>query len=90
MVKKIGSKEDLILAKLIKQYIIFNPGCTAKDISLFFLDHEFGLMGDYTKNDISKIIAHYMNPKSNTSYKWFSNVRVTKKNRINTYTVDGE
>lgn len=89
--KKIGSKEDLILAKLIKQYIIFNPGCTAKEISLFFLDHDFGFIGDYTKNDISRIIRHYMNPPTNnTSYKWFSNVHVTKKNRVNTYTVSGE
>lgn len=89
MVKKIGTKEDLILAKLIKQYIIFNPGCTAKDISLFFLDHDFGFIGDYTKNDISKILKHYMNPASNTSYKWFSNVEVSKRNRVNVYYVKG-
>lgn len=88
MSKKIGSKEDLLMANLIKEYIIFNPGCTAKDISLFFVDHKFSVKSEYTPNDISRLIKHYSNPTSSSVYKWFQGIIVGKKNGFNVYNME--
>ena len=86
--KKLGSKEDLLMANLIKEYILFNPDCTAKDISRFFLDHKFGVKGEYTPSDISRVIKYYSNPKSNSAYKWFQGISVSKKHGFNVYNME--
>jgi len=82
---------NLLIANLIKQYIIFNPGCTAKDISNFFMDYKFSFQVNCTPKKISALIRDYSNPSSNSAYKWFECIEQVKKSgKPHVYYVKGE
>lgn len=61
------NNSDLIMAKLIKLYIIKNPDCTSKQMVSFFNENDFGLMKNYSSRQIGVLIKN-----SNKNYKWFN------------------
>ncbi len=82
---------NLLLANLIKQYIIFNQGCTAKDISKFLMEHKFSLQINCTPRKISALIRDYSTPSSNSAYKWFGCIEQVKRaGEPHVYYVKGE
>lgn len=82
---------NLLIANLIKQYIIFNQGCTAKDISNFFMDHKFSIRGSCDAAKISALIKYYSSPTSTSTYKWFRCVeRVKRPGKSNVFYVKEE
>lgn len=75
-------KEDVIIAKLVKMYILHHPKCTAKDISEYINTHNFGIRRVPNSREIAAIITNY---NSAFNCKWFcvdvanKNVNSTKK-----------
>lgn len=61
--------DDKIMLKLIKLFLLYNPGSTAKDIAAFFSKHDFGLQRDYAPREISSIIRNCNSMPSN-AYVW--------------------
>lgn len=66
--------ERNVLAKLIKMYVMFNPFCTARDISVFLSDNQFGIV-EVTPLTVSKIITDF-NAKG---YHWFDLLKVREQ-----------
>lgn len=78
--------DDLILAKLIKEYILLNPFCTANNMALFFTDNNFGLKGNYNAKEISYVIRKY-NSEMGKAYKWFNIDVINDEGKANVYVV---
>lgn len=78
----LGSVEDKIVARLVKNYIMTHQGCTSKQISQFLLMNDFGLKADYTALNIARLIKYFLTCKG---YDWFKVIRVEKKNARNVY-----
>lgn len=84
------SKDDLMMINLIKLYILFNPRCTAREISRFFSGHGFTVMTEYTPMEVSKLIRYYSSPSCNVTYKWFDGLVVEKRGNLKYYSFHEE
>lgn len=69
------------ILKLIKMYIQFNPGCTARDIALMFTREDYRLHHQLTVKTIRYLIKTYA---GNTKYSWF-NIIIDGKNPMRFY-----
>ncbi len=84
----LGSTEDLIVARLIKSYIMTHQYCTSRQISRFLMENNFGLKTDYTPICVAKVIRYLLHsPKHH--FTWFKCVDVEKKNGRNVYFING-
>ena len=70
-------KEDVIIAKLIKMYVLHHPKCTARDISDYIDKHNFGIRRSPNAREISGIINNYNNIRDSS---WF-NIEIANKYR---------
>ena len=78
-------KEDVIIAKLIKMYILHHPKCTAKDISEYINTHDFGIRSMPNAREVAGIITNY---NAAFSCKWFNVCAVNKNmNGIKKYVI---
>ena len=69
------------ILKLIKMYIQFNPGCTARDIALMFTREDYRLHHQLTVKTIRYLIKTYA---GNGRYSWF-NIIIDGKNPMRFY-----
>lgn len=65
--------KDMILSRLIKEYVIQNQNTTGRQISEHFVTHDFGLRRELNPNVIYKLVTKY-----NANYRWF-NVQPIRK-----------
>lgn len=63
-------KEETIILKLIKMYLLHHPLSTARQISDYLNMKNFGLKKQTTAHDIATYIRWYRNMPSH-AYKWF-------------------
>ena len=75
--------ERNVIAKLIKMYVLYNPYCTARDITLFLESEKFGIVSKLTAVDVSHIIKDFNNGR----YSWFDLLRIEKKGSPSRYMV---
>lgn len=75
--------ERNVIAKLIKVYVLYNPYCTARDISQFLESEKFGIVSNVTAGDVSNIIRDF----NNKGYGWFDLLRIEKKGLPSRYMV---
>lgn len=81
-----NNNEDLLMAKMIKLYVMHHPNCTAKQISVFFSENKFGIKTNYTAREISKLIKVYNKTPQNV-YKWFNIEVIHEKGKSLRYVV---
>ena len=74
-------QDDVVMLKLIKEYILQHPYSTARDISSHFATHSFGIKTDYTAREISRLIT------SNSS-NWFNVKVISKTGKAKQYVVE--
>ena len=74
---------DIMMLKLIKEYVLHNQYATARQIAEHFIEHDFGLRREYNIGNISSLIKTYSKKPKN---RWF-NVEKTRKDGKQVYVV---